>query len=531
VNNLCVYTNRQNGYVIASQNAGDCKNIVCDGNGNTQEVTNDGDTPEDNNSCTSDLCSSGIPSNQACCAGDDCGANGVCGSGGQLGQCVGCNDPSDCGADNLPCMWRTCTANVCGQAFASSGTLVTNNPVGDCKRQVCDGAGNTVFANYNDPPSHPNECRYYTCVSGTPVENNDPQGTDCTNDSFWCDGDEVCNAGGTCANPPTPPCPGPDGDSDCSETCREANDDCNGNDTLGSACGGTASTCDALDTCNGSGVCLPNYATSGTPCSDNLYCTQTDQCNGSGSCVGSGDPCPGPDNDDDCSEVCREANDDCNGNDPNGSACAGGTGTCTSGICGGKADGEPCGTGAECSSGFCADGVCCNNACSGDCRACDVSGSEGSCSNYAQGTDPDNECTSAADAGPSCNSGACVCGADPSYATNPISNPGLTAVCPAGQHCTVTCNGGGCSSTTVTCPSDGTCTVSCTGNGTCAGLTVLCGAEGMCSLNCGNGSCAGAVIQCGQDSCTGTCGNTAATIAAATTSCNATNNNCTCVGC
>ncbi len=45
-----------------------------------------------------------------------------------------------------------------------------------------------------------------------------------------------------------------------------------------------------------------------------------------------------------------------------------------------KTDGEPCTFGSECVSGNCVDGVCCDvAACPGDCFACDVPGSEGSC--------------------------------------------------------------------------------------------------------------------------------------------------------
>lgn len=54
--------------------------------------------------------------------------------------------------------------------------------------------------------------------------------------------------------------------------------------------------------------------------------------------------------------------------------------------------GEACVAGSECDSGICADGVCCDGACGGTCEACDLSGSAGTCTPYAQGTDPENEC-------------------------------------------------------------------------------------------------------------------------------------------
>jgi hypothetical protein len=42
-------------------------------------------------------------------------------------------------------------------------------------------------------------------------------------------------------------------------------------------------------------------------------------------------------------------------------------------------NGEACGAGSACSSGFCVSGVCCNTACAGTCLACDVAGSVGTC--------------------------------------------------------------------------------------------------------------------------------------------------------
>jgi len=45
-----------------------------------------------------------------------------------------------------------------------------------------------------------------------------------------------------------------------------------------------------------------------------------------------------------------------------------------------KSIGTVCGDKAECKSGICVDGVCCNAVCDGQCSACDVAGSVGTCS-------------------------------------------------------------------------------------------------------------------------------------------------------
>ncbi len=53
---------------------------------------------------------------------------------------------------------------------------------------------------------------------------------------------------------------------------------------------------------------------------------------------------------------------------------------CADGVCVTRIPaGMGCTTGAQCASGSCVDGVCCNTACNGQCEACDVPGSLGTC--------------------------------------------------------------------------------------------------------------------------------------------------------
>jgi hypothetical protein len=54
--------------------------------------------------------------------------------------------------------------------------------------------------------------------------------------------------------------------------------------------------------------------------------------------------------------------------------------------------GVPCDTADTCVTGLCIDGVCCDTDCTGTCEACNVIGSEGTCSPIPDGTDPDHEC-------------------------------------------------------------------------------------------------------------------------------------------
>jgi hypothetical protein len=164
---------------------------------------------------------------------------------------------------------------------------------------------------------------------------------ECDNGDF-CDGAEICNSQGQCVPGPEP-CSGPDGDADCSESCDEDADDCTGHDVRSSACAGGS--------CDGAGACLEclsgadcspaqSYCSASgdcvacledAHCSNRVFCDGAETCN-EGVCADGTEPCPGPDGDADCSEVCDEAAGSCTGNDPVESVCSGGL--CTgSGVC------------------------------------------------------------------------------------------------------------------------------------------------------------------------------------------------------
>lgn len=100
---------------------------------------------------------------------------------------------------------------------------------------------------------------------------------------------------------PVVPCAGPDGDGDCSESCNETQNDCNGSDA------------------------------NGAPCDDGLFCNGTDGCT-SGNCgVHYGNPCPGHDVGPDCDDSCDETSDNCSAWDAPGTPWPGGI--CIAGWC------------------------------------------------------------------------------------------------------------------------------------------------------------------------------------------------------
>jgi MYXO-CTERM domain-containing protein len=70
--------------------------------------------------------------------------------------------------------------------------------------------------------------------------------------------------------------------------------------------------------------------------------------------------------------------------------------------------GTTCSSAVACDSGYCVDGVCCESSCSGECRACDLSGHRGECLQVPNGTQcPDgNRCNGTE----TCQNGVCSAG-------------------------------------------------------------------------------------------------------------------------
>lgn len=113
------------------------------------------------------------------------------------------------------------------------------------------------------------------------------------------------------------------------QTCR---------DGLDNDCDGLTDCADVTDCCADPicGLCCTDE-----DCNDDgLFCT-LDQCVDGVCSYGLGNPCPGPDGDDNCAESCDEDADNCSANDPDRSACYFGcqTDMCQNGECEG---GPPC---------------------------------------------------------------------------------------------------------------------------------------------------------------------------------------------
>ncbi len=401
---------------------------------------------DDGNVCSDDVCDgSGAcshPDNTApCddgsfCNGDDTCAGGSCSvnagdpcSGGA--ECVDtcdevdddCDSPSGttCTDDGNECTDDQCDGDgSCGHPNASAGTTCGSATNDDCtSADTCNGAGGCLA---NDTSAGTactddgNGCTDDQCDGGGSCTH--PNNSVSCDDGTFCNGDDTCS-GGSCSVHAGDPCPGADGDGNCSEECNETADACTGPDSDGVPCDDGV-FCNGSDTCSGgscsshggdpctgadgdgncSESCNETSDTctaadpNGSTCNDGTYCNGTDTCS-SGSCSShSGNPCPGADNDNDCSESCSESLDLCVAADPNGSSCndgayCNGSDTCSGGSCS-VHTGNPC-PGANGNSD-CSE--TCNEG-SNNCTANDPNGSSCSDGQTCNGSD-------------SCSNGSCV---------------------------------------------------------------------------------------------------------------------------
>jgi hypothetical protein len=313
--------------------AGTCQAASCgDGIVNGSETCDPGDpaTP----CCDPQDCDGAAPAGTACGGDPDgggCGAAPTCDGGSlQITSCITQTQPDGtlCTPDGLFCNG----AEICtGGACVSPG-------------DPCDGADGD--ANCSE------QCDEATDTCSAP----DPNGSPC-DDGLFCNGSEVCTAG-VCGSSSGDPCPGANGDGNCAETCDEASNTCTAPDPDGVPC-------DDGIYCNGSEVCTAGLCGSssgdpcpgadgdgdcsescdevmqtctapdldGSPCDDGFYCNGTEICTAGICASSSGDPCPGPDGDTDCQESCHESSASCSANDPEMSLCDDGDGQCIMGTC------------------------------------------------------------------------------------------------------------------------------------------------------------------------------------------------------
>ena len=270
----------------------------------------------------------------------------------------GCTTDAECDPyPPDPCWQGVCVPATTTPPFCS--LLPTTNPCDDfvyCNgADTCSGGECSVHAGNPCPgPDGDGNCSEMCNEDANSCTAADPDGSVCT-DGLYCTGADTCYKG-ECQFHDGDPCPGPDGDGNCSESCNEA-----------------ANSCTAADV-------------DGSDCTDGLFCSGGDSCSG-GSCTAhTGDPCAGPDGDGDCSESCDETANSCTAADVDGSACT---------------DGLFCSGGDSCSGGSC-------TAHSGD--PCAGPGGDGNCSESCD--EAANSCTAADVDGSACTDGLFCSGGD-----------------------------------------------------------------------------------------------------------------------
>jgi len=277
--------------------------------------------------CTSGFCTDGV-----CCAVGSCGVGRSCsaGTGTLKGVCVSLNGTA-CSAD-AECASGVCADGVCCDT-ACNGSCEACNKSGS--------VGKCVPIVGNPLTGHP-------ACTGTSTD------SDC---AARCDGTDgkSCKYPGTTASCGTPSC--------------------------GGGIEKQVSTCDGAGTCKpASKTCSP-YVCGPTACL--ASCTKNEDCGAgnyckTGACVkveGLGKACSAAA---ECSSgFCADGVCCATASCGEGSSCADALST-TPGTCL-KKKGVACTKADECATGRCVDGLCCDLACNGQCEACDVTGSEGTC--------------------------------------------------------------------------------------------------------------------------------------------------------
>ena len=387
INHVCGFTDTAANTPLPTQTAGDCQRVVCDGAGGTTSAVDNADLPVDGIACTDDVCTAGAPSNPPKVSGTPCGTNLVCDG---AGQCVGCNVAADCPGQSSECATVTCTNHVCGATFAPSGTVLASQTAGDCRRAVCDGAGQvTSNVDNADVPVDNQQCTDDVCTAGVPSNPPKPADTACTQG-----GGTRCNGTGQCVQ------------------CLQA-----------SHCG-TATDC-ASYACN-SGLCGTNFAPVGTLLSAQVAGNcHTLQCDGSGGTTDVVDNADLPVDGNQCTDDLCTAGVPSNPNRQTGATCAQNGGV----VCDGFGACVQCNVAADCTGGTeCRTATCTANACgfinvvagtalatqvAGDCRQQQCDGNGGT-TNAVDDTDlpvdanqcTDNVCTAGVPSNPNSVQGA-----------------------------------------------------------------------------------------------------------------------------
>ena len=360
------------------------------------------------------------------------GGTGATGGGGTGGTGTGTGnmgggggetcDETQCPGNDTDCRFRICDASdMCDFENATLGTTCTDTA--DPDAAVCDGAGTCVECNDNNDCTDPeicdtanNVCVPMECMDGmmngmeTGTDCGGPDCGDCPNGQGCVDFNDcqsgVCDGTMTCVA-----CDEATNACQAGNYC-DSNDECQAQKIQADAC----AQADVCTNCSIDSQC-PNNCVEGVCCDgacsagcQSCLAANTGGTNGVCSNVSDGtDPLNA------CTAMCNAGTEtlancvsgacptnNCTPYTCGATACnttCAGDGQCVNThFCMGttctlkKVNGQTCNGANECQSNICVDGVCCDAACAGDCQACDLGGSEGTCTSHAIGTDPENDC-------------------------------------------------------------------------------------------------------------------------------------------
>ena len=181
---------------LASQVLGDCKERICDGDGNLIELKEGSDVYNDGSQCIDSRCEGGEPVSMYFSPMTVCSENG--GKACFQGECVGCiaamGVPCAGGlvCDGIFCVQAHCVNNVWDQGAGETDV----NCGGPC-RPCFDGDGCKISTDCLSGACSGGACQIPTCSDG--VRNGGEAGKDCGGPSCpLCPNGQECNAPSDC---------------------------------------------------------------------------------------------------------------------------------------------------------------------------------------------------------------------------------------------------------------------------------------------------------------------------------------------
>ncbi|AUX39083.1 uncharacterized protein SOCE26_004650 [Sorangium cellulosum] len=152
VEGTCAVVPLPEGIEVAPE-AGDCRRLVCDGDG-AQVVLAADEPKDDGNPCTHDICQETMPAHPPR-TGETC-PGGVCDAGGRCVPSM-CTGDLDCGV-STECYRYTCQGGLCMEGPVPAGTLC------NALQDQCDEAGNCVDCFNSGGCGECCVCVSFTCV-------------------------------------------------------------------------------------------------------------------------------------------------------------------------------------------------------------------------------------------------------------------------------------------------------------------------------------------------------------------------------